>query len=197
MFPRLFALLLICSSFRAISAENPVFSAGPVEVEINPAKSTVRFTLGALLHTVHGSFKVKGGTVRFDPASGLASGQIAVDVKTGETGDGARDRQMHESVLESSRFPDAVFSPDHLQGRLAMKGDSQVEVHGTLRLHGGEHEMTIPVNVIVQDHLITATAKFVIPYVAWGLKDPSNPILRVDQTVKVEVAITGQAVSSK
>src|ERR1700676_335705 len=192
MFPRLFALLLICFSFRAVSAENPVFPAGTVEIEINPAKSTVRFTLGALLHTVHGSFKVKGGAVRFDPASGLASGQIAVDVKTGETGDGARDRQMHESVLESSRFPDAVFSPDHLQGRLAMKGDSQLEVHGTLRLHGGEHEMTIPVKVIVQDHLITATAKFVIPYVAWGLKDPSNLILRIDQTVKVEVAITGQ-----
>ena len=57
--------------------------------------------------------------------------------------------------------------------------------------------MTIPVNVTMQDHLITATAKFVIPYVAWGLKDPSNLILRIDQTVKVEVAITGQAVSSK
>jgi polyisoprenoid-binding protein YceI len=197
MFPRLFALLLICFSCRAFSAEIPAFSASTVEIEINPAKSTVRFTLGALLHTVHGSFKVKGGTVRFDPGSGLTSGQIAVDVKTGETGDAARDRQMHESVLESNRFPDAVFSPDHVQGPLAMKGDSQLEVHGTLRLHGGEHEMTVPVKVMVQDHLVTATAKFVIPYVAWGLRDPSNLILRVDQTVKVEVAITGQAVSSK
>src|ERR1700719_2492449 len=167
MSPRLFALLLICFSCRAISAENPVFSAGTVEIEINPARSTVQFTLGALLHTVNGSFKVKGGTVRFDPASGLASGQIEVDVKTGETGDGARDRQMHESVLESNRFPEAVFSPDHLQGPLAIKGNSQLEVHGILRLHGGEHEMTIPVNVTMQDHLITATAKFVIPYVAW------------------------------
>src|ERR1700722_18037927 len=152
-------LLLICLCSRLTAAENPAFPAGLVEVEFNPAKSTVRFTLGALLHTVHGSFKVKGGTVRFDLASGLTSGQIAVDVKTGETGDAARDRQMHESVLESNRFPDAVFSPDHLQGPLAIKGNSQLEVHGTLRLHGGEHEMTIPVNVTMQDHLITATAK--------------------------------------
>src|ERR1700730_11429797 len=115
MLPRLFTLLLICFAFRAIPAENPALSAGAVEIEINPAKSTVRFTLGALLHTVHGSFKVKGGTVRYDPGSGRASGQIAVDIETGETGDGARDRQMHESVLESKRFPDATFSPDHLQ----------------------------------------------------------------------------------
>jgi polyisoprenoid-binding protein YceI len=197
MSPRLFPFLLICFCLRAISAENPAVSAGPVEIEINPAKSTVRFTLGALLHTVHGSFKVKGGTVHFDPASGQASGQIAVDVSSGETGDSARDGQMHENVLESGRFPNAVFSPDHVQGQLAMSGDSQLEVHGALRMHGGKHEMTIPVSVKVQDHLVTATAKFVVPYVAWGMKDPSNLVLRVDQTVKVEVAMTGRDVSAK
>jgi polyisoprenoid-binding protein YceI len=197
MSPRLFPLLLICFCLRAISAENPSLSAGPVEIETNPAKSAVRFTLGALLHTVHGSFKVKSGTVHFDPASGHASGQIAVDMRSGETGDSARDRQMHESVLESARFPEAVFAPDHVRGQLAMSGDSQLEVHGALRVHGGEHEMTIPVNVKVQDHLVTATARFEVPYVAWGMKDPSNLVLRVDQTVKVEVTISGRDVPAK
>src|ERR1700759_1869811 len=129
MLPRLFTLLLICFSFHAISAENPALSAGAVEIEINPGKSTVRFTLGALLHTVHGTFKVKGGTVRFDPASGIASGQIAVDVKTGETGDSARDQQMHECVLESNRFPDAVVSPDHRPLRTSPKLQSHLGVN--------------------------------------------------------------------
>ena len=73
----------------------------------------------------------------------------------------------------------------------------QLEVHGVLRMHGSKHEMTVPVSVKVQDHLVTATAKFVVPYVAWGMKDPSNLILRVDQTVKVEVAMTGREVSAK
>jgi polyisoprenoid-binding protein YceI len=190
MFARLLALLvLVCCG--SIATEKPTFAAGLVEIEINPEKCTVQFTLGALLHTVHGTFKVKGGAVRFDSTSGRASGPIAVDVRSGETGENARDRQMHESVLESNRFPDAVFSPDRVTGRLALSGESQVEVHGSLRIHGGEHDLTLPVRVKVQNDLVTATTTFAVPYVAWGMKDPSNLILRVDKTVDVRVVLTG------
>jgi polyisoprenoid-binding protein YceI len=158
---------------------------------LDPAKSAVHFTLGAVLHTVHGTFRVKSGNVRFDPASGQASGQIAVDVKSAKTGDNARDRQMHESVLESERFPEAIFSLDRVTGRLASSGESALEVHGSLHLHGGEHALTIPVRVKIENGLVTATAKFVVPYVAWGMKDPSNLVLRVDKTVEVEVTLAG------
>ncbi len=188
---RLLALLLMGVCCRSMAAESPAFPAGPVRVEINAAQSTVRFTLGALLHTVHGTFKVKTGSIRFDPVSGQASGQIAVNLRSGETGDDARDRQMHENVLQSSQFPEAVFSPDRVKGRIASSGDSQIEVHGSMRIHGGEHDITIPVKVSLQKDRVTATAKFVVPYVAWGLKDPSNLVLRVDKTVNVEVALNG------
>jgi polyisoprenoid-binding protein YceI len=188
---RLLAFLLIFLCCCSIAADNPAFSSGLVEIEFNPAKCTVQFTLGAVLHTVHGTFKVKGGNVRFDPASGKANGQITVDVRSGETGENERDRQMHESVLESGRFPDAVFSPDRVKGQLASNGRSQLEVHGTLRIHGGEHEMTIPVQVKAEHELLTAAAKFAVPYVAWGMKDPSNLLLRVDKTVDVAVVLIG------
>ena len=191
MTARLLVFLLICVCCRSISTENPTFPAGLREIQFNSVKSTVQFALGALLHTVHGTFKVKDATVRFDPASGRASGQIEVDMRSGETGDSARDRQMHENVLESNRFPDAVFSPDRVKGRLAPSGESQVEVHGSLLIHGGEHEMTIPVSVNVQTDLVKAKAKFAVPYVAWGMKDPSNFMLRVDKIVDVEVVLTG------
>jgi polyisoprenoid-binding protein YceI len=191
MTARLLALLLICLSSRLIATENATFSASSVQVELDPAKSAVHFSLGALLHTVHGTFRIKSGTVRFDPTSGQASGQIAVDVKSAKTGDNARDRQMHESVLESERFPEAIFSPDHMTGRLASSGESPLEVHGSLRLHGSEHAITVPVRVKMENDLVTATAKFAVPYVAWGMKDPSNLVLRVDKTVEVEVALAG------
>ena len=196
MCSRLLAFLLMCLCFRSIATENPPFSAGLVEIEFNPAKCTVQFALGALLHTVHGTFEINSGIVRFDPASGQASGQIAVDVRSAQTGESARDRQMHEIVLESSRFPDAVFSIDKVKGRLASSGESQFEVRGPLRIHGAEHEMTIPVRVTVQGHSLTATAKFRIPYVAWGMKDPSNLVLRVDKTVDVEVRLWGKLSAS-
>lgn len=188
---RLLAFLLIGLCGPSIAAENPAFSTGLVEIEFNPAKCAVRFTLGALLHTVRGTFQIKSGTVRFDPATGQASGQITVDVRSGETGEKERDRQMHANVLESNRFPEAVFTPDHANGRLASPGESQVEVHGSLRIHGGEHDMTIPVRVKVQNNLVTAKANFSVPYVAWGMKDPSNLVLRVDKNVDVDVTLAG------
>jgi polyisoprenoid-binding protein YceI len=143
MTARLIVFLLTCVCCRSIAIENPTFPGGLREIEFNSAKWTVQITLGALLHTVHGTFKLKDATVRFDPASGRASGQIEVDVKSGATGESARDRQMHDNVLESNRFPEAVFSPDRVKGRLAPRGESEVEVHGSLRIHGEEHEMTI------------------------------------------------------
>ena len=51
--------------------------------------------------------------------------------------------------------------------------------------------MTVPVTVQVKNDLVTARAKFAVPYVAWGMKDPSNLVLRVDKIVDVEVALNG------
>jgi polyisoprenoid-binding protein YceI len=182
-------LALLCFCTVSMATENP---AGSAEIEFDASKCTVQFTLGAVLHTVHGSFKVKGGHVRFDPGSGQASGQVVVDVRSGESGDSERDRQMHEAVLESNRFPEAVFSLDRVKGQVPSSGESQITLHGSLRLHGGEHEMTIPATVKVQSDIVTATARFAVPYVEWGMKDPSNLVLRVDKTVKVEAVFTGK-----
>jgi polyisoprenoid-binding protein YceI len=151
----------------------------------------VQFTLGAVLHTVHGTFRIKSGTLRFDPGSGKVSGQIAVDARSGNTGEGTRDRQMHANVLESDRFPDAVFSPDRVNGRIASSGESDVEVHGMLRIHGRDHEMTIPVRAQMHGGRVTARAKFAVPYVSWGMKDPSTFILQVDKSVNVDVMLEG------
>jgi len=97
---------LICFCRVSMATENPGAS---VEIEVDASKCTVQFTLGAVLHTVHGSFKVKGGHVRFDPGSGQASGQIVVDVRSGETGDSARDGQMHEAVWNRTVFRRRFF----------------------------------------------------------------------------------------
>jgi hypothetical protein len=40
-----------------------------ISLKVVPAKTSVNFTLGDVLHTVHGSFNVKSGNVHFDPAS--------------------------------------------------------------------------------------------------------------------------------
>jgi polyisoprenoid-binding protein YceI len=183
--------LLLWACCRAVAAENSAVHAGVLQAELNLSKCAVHFTLGAFLHTVDGTFKVNAGTIRFDPSSDHLTGQISVDVKSGQTGNGIRDRQMHENVLESNRYPEAVFTLSYVQGRLALDGESHVDLRGMLRIHGAEHELTVPATIKVRHDIVTATADFTVPYVAWGMKDPSNLLLRVDKTVSVHVELNG------
>src|SRR5579863_5910135 len=78
-------------------------------LELNPAQTRVEFTLSDVLHTVHGSFKLKRGTVRYELATGKCSGEIVIDARSGDSGSEARDKRMHKNILESDRFPDIVF----------------------------------------------------------------------------------------
>jgi polyisoprenoid-binding protein YceI len=191
MTARLFAFLVACLCCSGVAAENSAVHAGVVQAELNPSKCAVHFTLGAFLHTVHGTFNVNAGTIRFDPSSDHLTGEISVDVKSGHTGNATRDRQMHENVLESNRFPEAVFVLNHIHGRLALEGESHVEVRGVLRIHGAEHELTVPATIAMRRDVVTATADFTVPYVAWGMKDPSNVLLHVDKTVSIHVELNG------
>jgi polyisoprenoid-binding protein YceI len=155
---------------------------GQVTFDLDRPACKIDFTLGAVLHTVHGTFEVKQGMLRLDVASGKISGRIVVDVKSGNTGDDERDRTMHREVLESARFPEAVFSPDRLTGQLALAGQSEV-----LRIHGQDHDVTLPAKISVENGRLTATSHSSIPYVKWGMKDPSTFLLHVSETVEIEM----------
>ena len=147
--------------------------------------------MGGTLHSVHGSFKLKRGTIRFDPASGKIGGEAVVDATSGESGSEGRDRRMHADILESARYPEIVFTPDRVEGAVARQGASQIEVHGTIRIHGAEHEVTLPVHVEMTQMAngpATATIHFTIPYVKWGLKNPSTLFLRVSDKVVIDIA---------
>jgi polyisoprenoid-binding protein YceI len=164
------------------------------EIDFNfvPAKTTINFTLGDVLHTVHGSFNAKDGVVHFDPATNKISGEIRVDAASGHSGSNGRDQRMHEQVLESARYPDIVFRPDRVEGQVATVGASVVQVHGMFAIHGAEHEMTIPVRIEMGPDWWTVALNFAVPYVKWGMKNPSTFVLRVDQSVDIKIQASGQ-----
>jgi hypothetical protein len=62
----IFILLLLYFGFTVGAAEKIPPSAQEVIIDLDPSKSTVQFALSAVLHTVHGTFKVKGGTGRWE-----------------------------------------------------------------------------------------------------------------------------------
>jgi polyisoprenoid-binding protein YceI len=176
------ALFLSLTAFAAV--QDLVF-------KLDPEHSTVTFTLGDVLHTVHGTFQLKQGSLRLDPRSGKLSGEIVADAKSGNSGSGMRDRKMNREVLESDRYPEILFRPDHVEGSVLVTGKSSVRVHGIFTIHGSDHELTVPADVETFPDHWTATLHFAVPYAKWGMKNPSTMFLRVSESVNIDLTTTG------
>jgi polyisoprenoid-binding protein YceI len=157
------------------------------DVRLDPARTEVNYKLSSTLHTVHGTFKLTRGEFTFDPATGKASGDLIVNAASGESGNGSRDKKMHESILESAKYPEIVFRPDRMEGKVEPAGRSDLKLHGMFNLHGSDHEITVPLAVVADGGAYTATATFEIPYVKWGLKNPSTFLLKVSDKVEITV----------
>jgi polyisoprenoid-binding protein YceI len=169
----------------------PRAPASEIVLWIDPTVSKVEWTLGSTVHTVHGSFALKKGTLRLDTSTGKASGEIIVDARSGNSGNDSRDKKMHKEVLESGQYPEVIFRPDRVEGKITLQGAFTVQVHGLLVLHGSEHELTVPVQAELSGDHWTGSAKFKVPFIDWGLKNPGNFFLKVNHTVEIELELKG------
>ncbi len=177
------AAICLCVSLNA--------AAQQLRLEFSPANTAVNFALGDLLHTVRGSFLLKHGDVEYNLPTATVTGALVIDASSGKSGNRIRDRKMHREILESVRYSEITFRPDRIEGEVAPSGSSTVKVHGIFSVHGADHELTMPVRVqVLPDHW-TANAHFTIPYVKWGIKNPSSFLLRVSESVEIDVHTTG------
>lgn len=172
------------------------FAGGPEMVlRCDAAQSKADWNLSDPLHTVKGIFQLKQCDLHYDPSSGKATGEIVFDATTGESGNHARDHKMHKFVLESEKYPEIRFSPDHVEGAVASSGESALQVHGVFSIHGADHEITLPVTLNLTPQQWTATSQFSVPYVKWGMKNPSVLFLRVGDNVAIDLHVAGTLVS--
>ena len=160
-------------------------------LELDPSKTLIEFRLPGNLHTTHGTFTLERGTILGDAATGKAGGSIVVDAGSGDTGIGARDEEMRESVLEAQRYPEITFDPQHFTVELREEGQFQATIRGVLTLHGERHDVTLTAQGQLAGDNLTARAHFSVPYVDWGLKDPSVLFLTVAKQVDVDIATAG------
>jgi polyisoprenoid-binding protein YceI len=162
-----------------------------LKLQFTPADTSIKFTLGDILHTIHGSFDLKRGNVEYDFADGGVRGILLVDATSGQSGNRSRDHRMQKDILETAKFPEFVFRPDHVEGKVSTGGLSTIQVHGILSIHHADHELTMPIRVqVFPDHWVADT-HFTIPYVKWGIKNPSTFFLRVSESVEIDVHATG------
>jgi polyisoprenoid-binding protein YceI len=169
----------------------PQIAGNEIVLGVDAAQSKMGWTLESTFHTVHGSFAFKKGNLRLDTSSGKASGEIVVDATSGNSGNDSRDKKMHKEVLESERYAEVVFRPDRVDGKMTPRGLFTVQVHGLFVLHGSEHELTVPVQAELAGDHWTGSAKFSVPFIDWGLKNPSNFFLKVNHAVNIELELKG------
>lgn len=182
--PRRYLALLLLLCLPAVALQG-------ASLTLDPKASKVTFTLGATLHDVEGSFAVREGSITFPPTGGEASGRVVVDVRSGDTGNDGRDKDMHAKVLQSGNHPLAVFNAGRFEGSIPTVGTSRGTLTGTLELRGKKHPVEIPVTLDLEGNRLIATGTFRLPYVEWGMKDPSKLVLRVDKHVDVTLRAVG------
>ncbi|HXO37470.1 MAG TPA: YceI family protein [Candidatus Acidoferrum sp.] len=180
-----FFVLLALLSGKFVQAQQKIFT-------LDPAQTKVNFTVDSTLHTVHGDFRLKRGHIQFDNATGAAGGELVVDSASGESGSDGRDKKMHKDILQSPKYSDIMFTPQHIKGTVATEGKSTVEVEGILTMHGKSKPVTMPLEVQLRGGSGSAEGSFSVKYQEWGMKNPSTFILRVNEKVEIHVHAVGK-----
>ncbi len=154
---------------------------------INPDASEVKMTLKTTHEIVNGSFRVQSGSVEFDRSTPKMSGLIAVAAGSGKTGNDSRDKKMYKDILKVEQYANVSFEPKSYAGTISPSGDSTIQVTGIFTLLGTPHEITVPMQVHLDVAGATAKSHFVVPYVQWGLKNPSFLIWKADNDVAIDL----------
>ena len=190
------ALILSAAMLLSAAPSPPRPQAAPtatheIALTLDPAQTKLHFNVDSTLHMVHGSFAVKSGSLNFDPQTGKASGSIVVNAVSGETGNNSRDQRMHKEILETWKFAEATFRPSQIDGQVSLTAPCDFKMKGVITLHGTDHELVADVHSEFTGDHWKGTAKFDVPYIQWGIKDPSNFLLKVKPVVNVELELAG------
>jgi polyisoprenoid-binding protein YceI len=194
LFPVLSIALLSAGAQQTSPQPKPsaAVPARNIAIHFDPQSTEIHFKVGGLPRDVRGTFQFKGGALAIDPDSTLAQGELLVDATTGRTGNGARDKEMQEEVLESKRYPSIFFHAEHLRGQAPKAdGSSDVIAEGMLNIHGADHPLQMKVHLVRVGNTLSATTHFSVPYVEWGMKNPRGSFFHLSKTAQVDVNAKG------
>jgi len=159
---------------------------------VNPDGSQVKITLNTTHEVVNGTFHVQSGSIQFGHDAPDMTGSVVVLSGSGNTGNGSRDKKMNKDILKVDQYATVSFEPKTYTGTIAATGDSNLQVTGMFTLLGTPHQITIPILVHIEGTAATAKAQFVIPYVKWGLKNPSFLVWKAEDDVAIDLFLDGR-----
>jgi len=158
---------------------------------IDPDASEIKMKLNTTHEVVNGTFHVQSGSINFDPTHPSISGIVVVAAGSGKTGNASRDKKMNKEILKVDQFSTVSFEPKAYSGTIAASGDSTIQVRGMFTLLGIAHDLTIPMQIHIDASKATAKAQFLVPYVQWGVKNPSFLIWKAQNDVAIDLTLIG------
>ena len=159
---------------------------------INADASDVKMKLNTTHEVVDGTFHIQSGSINFDRTATHISGIVIVAAGSGKTGNDSRDKKMNKDILKVDQFATVSFAPQTYTGTIVASGDSTIQVSGVFTLLGTAHDLTIPLQIHIDGSKATAKGQFIVPYVQWGLKNPSFMIWKADNDVAIDLNLVGQ-----
>ena len=159
---------------------------------VNSDACEVRMKLNTTHEVVNGAFHVQSGSIEFDRSTMKISGIVVVAAGSGKTGNDHRDKNMNKDVLKSDQYATVSFAPKAYNGTIAPSGDSTIQVSGVFTLLGTAHDLAVPMQIHIDGTKATAKTQFTVPYVQWGLKNPSFLIWKADNDVTIDLNLLGQ-----
>jgi len=159
---------------------------------VNPDASEVKMTLNTTHEVVNGTFHIQSGFIEFDRSNPKMSGSVTVLAGSGKTGNDSRDKKMNKDILKVDQYTTVSFAPKTYSGTIAPSGESTIQVSGVFTLLGDPHDLTIPMQIHMDGSKATARAQFVVPYVQWGLKNPSFMFWKAENDVAIDLNLVGQ-----
>ena len=159
---------------------------------VNPDASEVKMRLNTTHEVVNGTFHIQSGSIEFDRSAARMSGSVAVLAGSGKTGNESRDKKMNRDILKVDQYATVSFAPKAYTVTIASSGDSTIQVSGVITLLSNPHDLTIPMQIHMDGSKATARAQFVVPYVQWGLKNPSFMFWKAENDVAIDLNLVGQ-----
>lgn len=184
LFTTAFAAVLVLLTASPVLAQRQTFT-------IDPSASDVKITLKTTHEIVNGTFHVDSGSIAYDRKQSSISGNVLVAAGSGKTGNDSRDKKMNKDILKVQQYSNVIFIPRSYTGTIVPAGDSTLQVAGVITLLGTPHDITVPMHVHIDGAGCAAQTHFMIPYVQWGLKNPSFLIWKADNDVAIDLNLVG------
>jgi polyisoprenoid-binding protein YceI len=159
---------------------------------VNPEASEVEMKLNTTHEVVNGTFHIQSGSIEFERSNPGMSGSVVVLAGSGKTGNNSRDKKMNKDILKVDQYTTVSFAPKTYAGTIAPSGNSTIQVSGVFTLLGNPHDLTIPMQIYIDGSKATARAQFIVPYIQWGLKDPSFLFWKAEHKVEIDLNLVGQ-----